>query len=66
MDFDLLMRQSGRIRETVSQYLLREELAGRIVQIMAEAQLEQEDLKRVLKVVVEEAATRAGREEERI
>ena len=64
MDFDLLMREAGRIRESVHQYMLREELAGRIVQRMAEAELEQEDLERILKVVEETAMRRSERRRE--
>ena len=57
MDFDSLMHQVDRIPESVQQYLLREEMAGRIVRRMAETRFEHEDLERILETV-EETATR--------
>lgn len=66
LDFDLLMRQAGRISESVEKYLLSEELAGRLVRTMAESQLEQDDLKSILRTVEDTAAQReAKRREER-
>ena len=61
VDFDLLMRQAGRLQETARQYILREELAGRIVQRMAEAKLEREDLEMILQIVEDTATKRVAR-----
>ena len=61
VDFDLLMRQAGRIPETVRQYVLREELAGRILRIMADAQLGSGDLQKILQVVEDAAMRQAER-----
>ena len=62
LDFEPLMREAGRIRESVHQYMLREELAGRIVQVMTDANLDREDLEQVLQMVVETARRRKGAE----
>ena len=61
VDFDLLMRQAGRMRGSVYRYVFEEEVAWQIVNRMGAARLEQEDLEEILRIVEEVAKRREER-----
>ena len=48
LDFDILMRQAGRLGEEAEEYIRHNELAGQLFRRIAGSQLDQEDLKRLL------------------
>lgn len=51
LNFDVLMQLAGRLGEDAQQYLHRHELAGQLFRRIAESQLDQESLERLMKSI---------------
>ena len=62
LDFDVLMQQAGRLGEHAEQYLRQHQLAGQLFRRIANSQLDQEGLEKLL-TNVDEIETQQEEEE---